>query len=112
MWHKPFILTCLNRTEEENKAVGGSKYSAHKYARGGDGRSRIYSDSESTFPGEKVNFKFEVKNSKVGLTGNLKFKYKNVPMVRKSELNYAQVVMLPDSLSFPHNVGAAYLNTL
>lgn len=48
MWHKPLILTCLNRTEAENKAVGGSKYSAHKYCRGADIRSRIFEDEQKS----------------------------------------------------------------
>lgn len=38
------IITCLNRTPEENKAVGGHKYSAHLEInhRGADLRTRVF----------------------------------------------------------------------
>ena len=43
-WRKYTIITCLNRTKEENKRVGGAPYSAHLYGRGVDLRTSHLSD--------------------------------------------------------------------
>lgn len=43
---KNIIITCLNRTEEENKAVGGYKWTAHYVGRAGDLRAHLFSDIE------------------------------------------------------------------
>jgi hypothetical protein len=40
-WHPPFI-TCLGRTEEENRAVGGVSDSRHLYDSAGDLRVWVY----------------------------------------------------------------------
>lgn len=40
------IITCLNRTKEENKKVNGSEWSAHLFGRALDGRTRGFSDKE------------------------------------------------------------------
>ena len=41
-WSKSIIITCLNRTDEENVSVGGRPKSSHKEGRGGDLRSRNF----------------------------------------------------------------------
>lgn len=43
---KMLIITQLNRTEEENKRLGGYEFSAHLYGRGGDFRSHIFTQEE------------------------------------------------------------------
>lgn len=43
---KGLLITCLNRTEEENQAVGGRKRSAHCYSRAADIRSWLFSTIE------------------------------------------------------------------
>ena len=43
---KSLIITCLNRTEEENRRVGGSPFSAHLDKRAADLRSRIFTEKE------------------------------------------------------------------
>lgn len=39
-WGIKPVITCLNRTKEENKKVGGVKWSAHLYGRAVDLRTR------------------------------------------------------------------------
>ena len=46
---KNIILTCLNRTEEENQKVNGSPFSAHLYGRGADIRIWHFSQKELDF---------------------------------------------------------------
>lgn len=47
-WHtgKGIILTCLNRTEDENNAVGGNHFSAHLVGRAADLRSSNFGQAE------------------------------------------------------------------
>jgi hypothetical protein len=43
---KELIITCVNRTLETNKAVGGKPLSAHLFGRAVDIRSRIYNEED------------------------------------------------------------------
>ena len=45
-FRKKWIITCVNRTKEENKKVGGSQFSAHLDARADDVRSWTFEKSE------------------------------------------------------------------
>ena len=45
---KRLIITCLNRTKEENKVVGGVEWSAHLFGRAIDGRTHIFTREEIT----------------------------------------------------------------
>lgn len=46
VFSKDLTITCLFRSEAENDAVGGYEFSAHLVGRGGDLRSRNFSDEE------------------------------------------------------------------
>ena len=43
---KHITITCLNRTKEQNRTVGGKPLSSHRFGRGEDGRSRDFDDEE------------------------------------------------------------------
>ena len=58
-YHKKLVYTSVNRTQEENKKVGGSEYSAHLYGRALDVRIHNLTEIELNSMIEYINDHFQ-----------------------------------------------------
>ena len=78
------VLTCLNRTKEENKKAGGVEWSAHLYCRAGDSRTRTMTPAQideliahiKSVWGDMVYIKYHNAGSGHHLHINIKYAYR------------------------------------
>ena len=84
MYRIPTVITCLNRSKEENERLGGVPWSAHLFGRGADIRSHHYTEKmiqsivrhlEETW-GDMIFIKYHDSGSGDHIHINIKYAYR------------------------------------